>query len=57
MSRRAVQRAQAPARDGPASADELARATGLSAERVAVLLSELELAGVAEESAGVFRAV
>jgi DNA processing protein len=44
-------------RDGPSSADELARATGLSAGRVAVLLSELELAGVVQESAGVFRAV
>ena len=44
-------------RDGPSSADELARATGLSAGRVGVLLSELELAGVAQESAGVYRAV
>jgi DNA processing protein len=44
-------------RDGPSSADELARATGLSAGRVGVLLSALELAGVAQESAGVYRAV
>jgi DNA processing protein len=44
-------------RDGPCSADELARATGLSAGRVGVLLSELELAGAAQEAAGVYRAV
>jgi DNA processing protein len=44
-------------RDGPCSADELARTAGLSAGRVGVLLSELELAGAAQESAGVYRAV
>jgi DNA processing protein len=44
-------------RDGPCTADELARATGLSADRLGVLLSELELAGAAQESAGIYRAV
>lgn len=44
-------------RDGPSTADELARATGLGADRLGVLLSELELAGLAHESAGVYRAV
>jgi DNA processing protein len=44
-------------RDGPCTADELARATGLGAGRVAVLLSELELARAAQEAAGVYRAV
>jgi DNA processing protein len=44
-------------RDGACTADELTRATGLSADRVGVVLSELELAGAAHESAGVYRAV
>jgi DNA processing protein len=44
-------------RDGPCTADELARASGLSADRLGVLLSELELAGVVHESAGIYRAV
>jgi DNA processing protein len=44
-------------RDGPSTADELARATGMSAGRLGVLLSELELAGLAHESAGIYRAV
>lgn len=39
----------------PASADELARATGLGAEELAVALTELELAGVATEEDGVYR--
>jgi DNA processing protein len=43
-------------RDGPASADELARATGLEAGTLASALTELELAGVAVEAGGVFRA-
>jgi DNA processing protein len=43
-------------RDGPASADELARATGLEAGALASALTELELAGVAVEAGGVFRA-
>jgi DNA processing protein len=43
-------------RDGPASADELARATGLGAGALASALTELELAGVAVAAGGVFRA-
>jgi DNA processing protein len=43
-------------RDGPASADELARATGLGAGALASALTELELAGVAVAGGGVFRA-
>jgi DNA processing protein len=46
----------AKARDGPAGADELVRATGLEAATVAVALTELELAGLVEESGGVYRA-
>ena len=42
-------------RDGPLGADELARATGLAAETVAVALSELELAGLAFAADGVYR--
>jgi DNA processing protein len=40
----------------PAAADELVRATGLDARGVAVALAELELAGLAAEGDGVFRA-
>jgi DNA processing protein len=43
-------------RDSPASADELARATGLEAGALASALTELELAGVAVAAGGVFRA-
>jgi predicted Rossmann fold nucleotide-binding protein DprA/Smf involved in DNA uptake len=43
-------------RDGPASADELARSTGLDAGVLSTALTELELAGVAVASGGVFRA-
>ena len=43
-------------RDGPASADELARATGLEAGALASALTEPELAGVAVAAGGVFRA-
>lgn len=43
-------------RDGAASADELARATGLEAGALASALTELELAGAAVEAGGVFRA-
>jgi DNA processing protein len=43
-------------RDGPATADELARATGRGAGELAVLLSELELAGLVTEADGVYRA-
>jgi DNA processing protein len=42
-------------RDGPLGADELARATGLAAEAVAVALSELELSGIAVSAEGVYR--
>ena len=43
-------------RDGPASADELARATGLEAGALASALTELELAGCAVAGGGVYRA-
>jgi DNA processing protein len=43
-------------RDGPASADELARATGLEAGTLASALTELELAGCAVAGGGVYRA-
>ena len=44
-------------RDAAASADELARATELDAAELAVALSELELAGLAVQADGVYRAV
>jgi DNA processing protein len=43
-------------RDGPASADELARTTGLDAGALASALTELELAGCAVAGGGVYRA-
>jgi len=43
-------------RDRPASADELARATGLDAGALASALTELELAGCAVAAGGVYRA-
>jgi DNA processing protein len=43
-------------RDGPASADELARATGLDAGALAAALTELELAGGAVAGGAVYRA-
>jgi DNA processing protein len=43
-------------RDGPASADELARVTGLDAGALASALTELELAGCAVAGGGVYRA-
>ena len=43
-------------RDAPASADELARATGLEAGALASALTELELAGTAIAAGGVYRA-
>ena len=43
-------------RDGPTSPDELARATGLDAGALASALTELELAGCAIASGGVYRA-
>ncbi len=42
--------------DGPASLDELSRATGLGSPEVAVALTELELAGLAEGGDGLYRA-
>jgi DNA processing protein len=39
----------------PASADELARATGLPAGELAATLTELELAGLAAEGEGIYR--
>jgi DNA processing protein len=41
----------------PAAVDELIRATGLSAAEVAAALAELELAGVAAEGDGLYRAL
>jgi DNA processing protein len=41
----------------PAAVDELVRATGLSAAEVAVALAELELAGLAAEGDGLYRAL
>ena len=43
-------------REGGAGADELCRATGLAAGELAVVLTELELAGAINEEDGVFRA-
>ena len=43
-------------REAALGADELARATGLSAGELAVVLTELELAGLVNEEDGVFRA-
>jgi DNA processing protein len=43
-------------RDGPASADELVRATGLEPGQLASALTELEIAGAAVGSGGMFRA-
>ena len=43
-------------RAGSAGADELTRATGLSAGELAVVLTELELAGLVNEEDGVYRA-
>ena len=43
-------------RDGPCAADELARALGLEAGRLAAALTELELTGVVTEAAGLYRA-
>lgn len=43
-------------RDGPASADELVRRSGLAADAVAVALTELELGGAASSADGVYRA-
>ena len=42
-------------REAAAGADELGRATGLSAEELAVALTELELAGAVSEEGGVYR--
>ena len=43
-------------RENPASADELARSLGLGAAELSVALVELELAGLAAEGEGVYRA-
>lgn len=43
-------------RAGPSGADELARAAGLGAGELAVVLTELELAGAVQEEDGVYRA-
>ena len=45
----------ASVREAAAGADELARATGLAAEELAVALTELELAGAVTEEGGVYR--
>ncbi len=52
----AAERVLARLREGPASADQLVRALGLGAGTVAAALAELELGGLAAESAGTFRA-
>src|SRR4029453_4478685 len=41
----------------PATADELARATGLSPGEIAAALAELEVAGLAAEGDGIYRAL
>jgi DNA processing protein len=46
----------AAVREAAVGADELARACGLSAGAVAILLTELELAGLVSEADGVYRA-
>jgi DNA processing protein len=46
----------AAVREAAVGADELARATGLSAGAVAILLTELELGGLVVEADGVYRA-
>jgi DNA processing protein len=43
-------------RDGPTSPDELARATGLDAGRLAAALTELELSGLVSIHEGICRA-
>jgi DNA processing protein len=52
----AADKALSRLRDSPMSADELARATGLDAGVLASVLTELELAGCAVASGGVYRA-
>jgi DNA processing protein len=51
-----AERTLARLRDGPAAADELSRALSLSSGELASALAELELAGLVDESAGVYRA-
>ena len=53
----AAEAVRAALADAPASADELARATGLDPATLAAALTELELAGLASEAAGVYRGV
>ena len=53
----AAEAVRAALADAPASADELARATGLDPAALAAALTELELAGLASEAAGVYRGV
>jgi DNA processing protein len=51
-----AERVLAELRDRPAAADELARALEEPAAEVATALAELELAGLTDEQAGVYRA-
>jgi DNA processing protein len=51
-----AERVLARLQDGPASADELARTTGLDAGTLASALTELELAGCAVAGGGMYRA-
>jgi len=44
-------------RDSPATADELAHVSGVAAAELAVVLTELELAGVVAEAEGLYRVV
>ena len=46
----------AAVRDAAGGADELARATGLTAGGLAIVLTELELAGLVAEADGIYRA-
>jgi DNA processing protein len=52
-----AERVLAELRDRPAAADELARAIEEPAAEVATALAELELAGLTDEQAGVYRAI
>ncbi len=52
----AAERVLAVIRDAPLGLDEIVRASGIDASAVAAAVSELELAGLATDAAGVFRA-
>jgi DNA processing protein len=52
----AAERVLAVVRDAPLGLDEIARSSGIDAGSVAAAVSELELAGLVTDAAGVFRA-